>query len=559
MYLWLLFQFTTHAQTVPFAVKYQPLSSMRWSIVYDYDSMYLGLTNDGILARFDPDFNLLNKIQFKIPVHDTAVVSSLDLLTAVLPTDSGYYILGTHHTYYDNEKAIEKRGVFIGFLSSSFEQKWVHFISNHTVYDDTVMYNPIISLYEIVRLPSFNEILIGAGSENAYSFNYNTDSVLKYKDRLFFYNILDQGKIRARRSIPFVTPNIWQFLKFRYASNCIVIDGMSYFPQNNSQLFWKRPVFAIVDTGFQTCKAYPFQDSVHEFGSAGYIRYKDSTFSVYTDVDRFEEPGSRSYTTTRIWKFNNQALPIYQRDILKNFSKDDTLSLVYQLASIENNIVSYQQLLPKRNWNLRPIWERVGHELVLYDSVFNYLKKKELNAILPIVFSGPNVPHWGNGIFVDRFNKIVLFGGGGYEKNSFICRLNNNLEQDTLYNFKDLDYTTRFVGVPKDTTITLRITDSTLYIHRVYENWNDPVGFQKRTIAPTQITLSPNPATTQVHITSPVKLESYTISNTSGTQVQSGALENNNIDISQLPQGLYFLQVQLENGQMVTKKLVRSY
>jgi hypothetical protein len=75
-----------------------------------------------------------------------------------------------------------------------------------------------------------------------------------------------------------------------------------------------------------------------------------------------------------------------------------------------------------------------------------------------------------------------------------------------------------------------------------------------------QIQTSPNPATTQVHITSPVKLESYTINNTSGTQVQSGVLENdNNIDISQLPQGLYFLQLQLENGQRVTKKLVRSY
>jgi len=75
-----------------------------------------------------------------------------------------------------------------------------------------------------------------------------------------------------------------------------------------------------------------------------------------------------------------------------------------------------------------------------------------------------------------------------------------------------------------------------------------------------EIFLSPNPAITQVHITSPVKLETYTISNTSGTQLQSGVLDNdNNIDISQLPQGLYFLQVQLENGQMVTKKLVRSY
>jgi hypothetical protein len=34
---------------------------------------------------------------------------------------------------------------------------------------------------------------------------------------------------------------------------------------------------------------------------------------------------------------------------------------------------------------------------------------------------------------------------------------------------------------------------------------------------------------------------------------------DNNIEVSQLPQGLYFLQVHLENGQMVVKKLVRSY
>ena len=72
-----------------------------------------------------------------------------------------------------------------------------------------------------------------------------------------------------------------------------------------------------------------------------------------------------------------------------------------------------------------------------------------------------------------------------------------------------------------------------------------------------QIQTSPNPATTQVHITSAVKIESYTINNTSGTQLQSGVLDaENNIDVSQPPQGLYFLQLQLENGQRVVKKLV---
>jgi hypothetical protein len=532
---------------------------MRWSMVYDYDSMHLGLSNDGILARFDPDFNLLNTIKFKIPVYDTTAVSSLDILTAVLPTDSGYYILGTHHTYYDEQKAIEKRGVFVGFLTTSFEQKWVHIIKNHTVYDDTIMYNPVVSLYEIVRLTAFNEILIATGSENVYSYVYFIDSILVNRGKTFFYNISDNGKIRAKRSAPFATPNIWQYFNFRYVSNILVIDGMSYFPLNSGQTIWLRPVFGIVDTGFQTCKAYPFQDSVHEFGSAGYIRYKDSTFSVYSYVDRFEQPGGISVTTPRFWRFDHNAMPVYQKDIFRNVKEVDTLSIVFHLAPVENNIVAYQQVLPKRNWNLAPTWQRVGHELVLYDSVFNFIKKKELNSVLPIVFSGATVPHWGNGVFIDIFNKIVLFGSGGYEKSSFIYRLNNNLEQDTLYRFKDLDYSTRFVGLPKDTTITLRITDSTIYIHRVFESWNDPVGLQKQTISSTQITLSPNPATTQVHIESPIKTERYTLTNTSGSTVQSGVLdESNSIDIAQLQPGLYFLQLHLENGQTVVKKVVRS-
>jgi hypothetical protein len=76
----------------------------------------------------------------------------------------------------------------------------------------------------------------------------------------------------------------------------------------------------------------------------------------------------------------------------------------------------------------------------------------------------------------------------------------------------------------------------------------------------TEIVTTPNPATTQVHIASPIKIEAYTLINTSGTQVQSGVLDaENNIDISQLPQGIYFLQLQLENGQRMAKKLVRGY
>ncbi len=558
MYFWLLFNYITHAQTIPFAVKYHPLSSMRWSMVYDYDSMYLGLTNDGILARFDPDFNLLNTIKFKIPVYDTAAVSSLDILTAVLPTDSGYYITGTHHKYYDEEKSIEKRAVFVGFLSESFEQKWVHFITNQTSYNDTILNNPIVSSQQIRLL---NEtILISIKSENLFSY-HNQDSIMFYKDKTFFYKLSHLGKITSRKLIPFLVLNISQNLSFDYFDNKVIVTGYSYYLKNKlGAVVHKRPVFTIVDTAFSVSSSYPFQDSVYEYGISGLVNKSNAWFGIYIETNKFEQIGANIPTIIpRFWHFNHDAMHIYQKDIFRNVNEVDTLSIVFHLAPVENNIVAYQQVLPKRNWNLAPSWQRVGHELVLYDSAFNYIKKKELNITLPIVFSGPNVPHWGNGIFIDRFNKIVLFGGGGYEKGSFIYRLNNNMEQDTLYNFKDLDYSTRFVRVPKDTTITLRITDSTLYIHRVYENWNDPVGLQKQTIAPMQITLSPNPATAQVHVESPIKIEQYKLTNTNGATMQSGVLDaSHSIDVSQLPPGLYFLQLQLENGQTVTKKLVRS-
>lgn len=78
-------------------------------------------------------------------------------------------------------------------------------------------------------------------------------------------------------------------------------------------------------------------------------------------------------------------------------------------------------------------------------------------------------------------------------------------------------------------------------------------------LASYQLNISPNPTTTQVHIKSPIQIERYTLTNTNGISVQSGVLDaSNSIDVSQLPPGLYFLQLQLENGQTVTKKLVRS-
>ena len=104
--------------------------------------------------------------------------------------------------------------------------------------------------------------------------------------------------------------------------------------------------------------------------------------------------------------------------------------------------------------------------------------------------------------------------------------------------------------------------DTSLYIHPKDTLPEDTLigGYLTPYQTQHQVNLSPNPATTQVHVESPIQIEQYKLTNTNGTTMQSGVLDaSHSIDISQLLPGLYFLQLQLENGQTVTKKLVRSY
>jgi hypothetical protein len=97
--------------------------------------------------------------------------------------------------------------------------------------------------------------------------------------------------------------------------------------------------------------------------------------------------------------------------------------------------------------------------------------------------------------------------------------------------------------IPKDTLPKDTIIGSVQELYKLYASINT----------------NPNPATIQVHIESPIKIENYTLTSTSGKIIQSDAMEaSNSIDISRLPSGLYFLQLHLANGQTVMKKVVKE-
>jgi len=77
------------------------------------------------------------------------------------------------------------------------------------------------------------------------------------------------------------------------------------------------------------------------------------------------------------------------------------------------------------------------------------------------------------------------------------------------------------------------------------------------TPTPTSIKMYPNPANNQVFFESDLALEQVKVFNITGKQVlQANLSQNNNIQVNDLATGIYLVQIQTQNGQVETRKLV---
>ena len=77
------------------------------------------------------------------------------------------------------------------------------------------------------------------------------------------------------------------------------------------------------------------------------------------------------------------------------------------------------------------------------------------------------------------------------------------------------------------------------------------------TPTPTSIKMYPNPANNQVFFESNLALEQVKVFSINGKQVLRANLsQNNNIQVSDLATGIYLVQIQTQNGQVETRKLV---
>jgi hypothetical protein len=74
-----------------------------------------------------------------------------------------------------------------------------------------------------------------------------------------------------------------------------------------------------------------------------------------------------------------------------------------------------------------------------------------------------------------------------------------------------------------------------------------------------KILFYPNPANTRLFIkTEDNSLSQYQIYNSIGQVMKQGKLTENCVDVSGLPKGIYFIQLNVKNGQMLNSKFIKE-
>jgi hypothetical protein len=479
----------------------------------------------------------------------------------VFPHDSGLYLFGAQDVFNYDRYAYDESYLWINKLDACNNKIWSRLIVRKEVFTDTSFFYAGYHDFASIDRDEKGNLYFMVSSENML---YPNDS-LNGRTTSLLYKLTPDGELVYRvpifnvynKSVSAFNTHCFND-KLYISGNAMLADMHKYPDRVNFRAFLQ-----LVDTSGKLIKHTDFSSDQMYF-----CEIEKMKFNPYTKKLLAAVIGRRIDTVnlTDIYE-NNLILYDSMLNELKRITIDETQYGYGNYAAIDvdtagNFLIAFINTPPVDTIfeaDDRPsklYFLRMNHNLEIIDSVhIDFLPHKNLNdtaTFIDRIVPNPQNPAG-----------YIMSGMRAYGKNPFhriLFRVSPDLKLDTsTYPATAKDYYCNETLTNK--IISLEFTD-TIYIvtehKRAYKSpYNSVLDLDVYTA---QIVLSPNPATTQVHITSPVKLESYTINNTSGTQLQSGVLDNdNNIDISQLPQGLYFLQVQLENGQTVTKKLVRSY
>jgi hypothetical protein len=523
-------------------------NSTRLDEAYDGNILYATPNSQRVLKL---DGNLNSIWTFRLTTGKPLVLSGIN------SGHNNYYVYGGQQVH--DGPIVYEDNTYITLLNECLQPQWAKLLGFRVQFNDTIFdilgYKPGI----------FSSRTDEHG--NFYFLAINEDSRLQAHDSMGNYGMIykfnPQGDLVFRKRILDVAHSGGQLRIHEIRAGIITIVGDAYFPNNpGDNITWYRAVLALMDTSGNLIDKRIYREDKQYVSTIYDIDFNpvDSSYIGIISGMRRDTVIGKRYVEIHFVKWDNNL------NIIKDILSSEIDSIFYKHTQLridtEGNAIVYLAIeYPYEHADYQQR-RNIGY-FVKYDKDLNFIDSVKIDYLTYKSFADSTYDVFNMNAHPQDPSVTIVSGRrrfgpfGNYHSMAF--KINRNLHIDTVtYPILPND-TLCNTTLSGDIVRQITYTDTLIFITRIYKNYNNWNSVNEQ-VSPVQITLSPNPATTQVHITTPIKIESYTINNTSGTQLQSGVLENdNNIDISQLPQGLYFLQVQLENGQRVTKKLVRSY
>jgi hypothetical protein len=523
------------------------------------NSTRLDEASDGNILYATPWSQRVLKLDGNLnPIWNLRVTTGKPVVLNGINTGHDNYYLYGEQVIHEGPVVYEDN-IYITLLDECLQPQWAKLMGYRVQFNDTIFdilgYKPGI----------FSSRTDEHG--NFYWITLSEDLHLQAQDSMGNYGMIykfnTKGDLVFRKRILDVAHSGGQLRIHEIRGGVITIVGDSYFPnQPGDNITWYRAVLALMDTSGNLIDKRIYREDTQYVSTIYDIDFNpvDSSYIGIMSGMRRDTVIGKRHVEIHFVKWDNSL------NIVKDILSSETDSIFYKHTQLridpEGNAIVYLAIeYPYEHVDYQQR-RNIGY-FVKYDKDLNFIDSVKIDYLTYKSFADSTYDVFSMNAHPQDPSVTIVSGRrrfGPFDNyHSMAFKINSNLQIDTVTYPVLPNDTLCNTTLSGDIVRQITYTDTLIFITRVHKNYNNWNSVNEQ-VAPPQITLSPNPATTQVHITSPVKIESYTLNNTSGTQVQSGVLEHdNNIDITQLPQGIYFLQLQLENGQRVVKKLVRSY
>jgi len=292
------------------------------------------------------------------------------------------------------------------------------------------------------------------------------------------------------------------------------------------------------------------------------------------------------------WVYNNQDVgisthstnSIISNNIIENsltgiscYESNDTISnnivrnnLWGGIKIIRNNSVLIKNIIFGSNSGIRCSGKPViNNNTIVNNNYFGIYCDYDANPIIlnSIIYGNQNLITYAQEDSVVFANCLIqvdtlpdgIINGGGNIYNQDPCFTNISNEEFSLsINSPCIDAGTAFFVWENDTILNLSSNDFFGNAPDIGAIESVFVLIKDKSQLSNSVIISPNPASSKINIYSPVKIKMLIISNLSGKFAQQNSVLSNSaqIDISNLPNGLYLIKILLDNKLTVTKKVI---